>query len=84
MWIDSLVSFHYIEKKEEQQKLVKLNKIFWKQESARAAASSATQLISSAHNANHHNTNKYSQVTPTGCDRGLIMIQLLVVHIKQF
>ncbi|KPJ17353.1 Talin-1 [Papilio machaon] len=31
------------------------------QESARQAASSATQLISSAHNATQHNTNKYSQ-----------------------
>ncbi|XP_013176177.1 PREDICTED: talin-1 isoform X7 [Papilio xuthus] len=31
------------------------------QESARQAASSATQLITSAHNATQHNTNKYSQ-----------------------
>ncbi|XP_013143136.1 PREDICTED: talin-1 isoform X2 [Papilio polytes] len=31
------------------------------QESARLAASSATQLITSAHNATQHNTNKYSQ-----------------------
>ncbi|XP_075988136.1 talin_middle and talin-RS domain-containing protein rhea isoform X7 [Anticarsia gemmatalis] len=33
------------------------------QESARQAASSATQLITSAHNATHYNTNKYTQET---------------------
>lgn len=33
------------------------------QESARQAAASATQLITSAHNAAHYNSNKYSQDT---------------------
>ncbi|CAG9573830.1 unnamed protein product [Danaus chrysippus] len=38
-------------------------------ESARQAASSATQLITSAHNAAHYNTNKYSQDTLSSeCD----------------